>query len=257
MSQRARVWPVALSLVCVVTAHATSQEIRPGVWAAQEPQTLPLPVGGYSAYLVGELHGIQENAAFQLRYLMQLRAASGVRDVAIEEDAAYEEDAAAFVNGDSKVLPEPLCVHADIFDSIRRLNAGLEPDARIRVHLTDIDSPASAIRRHLADLQQRLRADRVRIPDVTEIKRLGLEAVAQLSQLPMDAATRAGLRTVAFSIQAYQQGLEIGLGAPHGSPYLDAREEAVADNILDLVRGVNSRPLLVLYGSDHVSRAAR
>jgi len=83
MSQRARVWPVALSLVCVVTAHATSQEIRPGVWAAQEPQTLPLPVGGYSAYLVGELHGIQENAAFQLRYLMQLRAASGVRDVAI------------------------------------------------------------------------------------------------------------------------------------------------------------------------------
>ena len=154
---------------------AASQEIRPGVFSARQPETLPLPTQGYEAYLVGELHGLQENEEFELRYLKQLHSASGLRDVAIEEDAVYENDAEAFVEGRSGRLPPPLCLRAGILDGIRRLNIELPRDARIRVHLTDIDSPAAAIRQHLASIKRRLKANNVSIPKETEIKALGTE----------------------------------------------------------------------------------
>jgi len=72
-----------------------------------------------------------------------------------------------------------------------------------------------------------------------------------------DSATRSELRTVELSILAYQQGLEVDVGSPKGSPYLDSREQAVADNIVDLIRIRRTPSLLVLYGSDHVSTTPR
>ena len=57
-------------LMCGLTVSADSQEIRPGVWAAQQPEILPLPTSGYEVYLVGEMHGIQENVEFQLRSIL-------------------------------------------------------------------------------------------------------------------------------------------------------------------------------------------
>ena len=56
-----------------------------------------------------------------------------------------------------EIVPPPLCLRAGILQAIRRLNAGLGAAERIRIHLTDIDSPATAIRRHLIALAQRLR----------------------------------------------------------------------------------------------------
>jgi hypothetical protein len=236
---------------------AASQEIRPGVSAAQQVDALPLPSGGYEAYLVGELHGIEENSVFQLRYLERLHRAAGLRDVVIEEDAVYENDAQAFVDGRSDVLPRSLCLRAPILHGIRRLNGDLSKDSSIRVHLTDVDSPAAAIRSHLATVKQRLNASRVQLPPVNQIKSRGMETLAQLKRLSRDGSVQWELRTIEFSILALQEGLEIDIAPPKGSPYLDSREEAVASNIADLLRSEKVRTLLVIYGSDHVSRTPR
>jgi hypothetical protein len=233
---------------------ATSPEMRPGVWAARDPQTLPLPTKGYQVYMVGELHGLEENADFQLRYLSRLRSASGLRDVALEEKSVYADAAQSFVDGKSDVLPEALCLRAGVLDGIRRLNAA-PGHPRVRVHLTDIDSPAGAIREHLTVIQKRIPSSAgVSIPEVTEIKERGLETVRQFQQFRMDARTRSELRTVEHSIRAYRDGLEVDIGTPKGSPYLEDREQAVSSNIEDLIRMGKIRSLLVLYGSDHVSR---
>jgi hypothetical protein len=242
-----------LGLLC--TPRAMPQEIRPGVWASYELQTLPLPTRGYQAYLVGELHGIAENEEFDLQYLTQLHKTSHLHDVAIEEKAVYEDQAQAYVNGRSETLPEALCLRAGVLGGIRLLNAGLRKDERIRIHLTDIDSPATAIRQHLVALKKRItKAANVSIPEASEVKERGLETVGQLKQYRIDSRTRSELRTVEHSIRAYQQGFEVDIGPLKGSPYLEDREQAVADNIADLVK---TRSLLVLYGSDHVSKSKR
>lgn len=257
MLRRPSLPAIILLPLCGGAPPAVSQEIRPGVWAARAPQTLPLPTRGYQVYMVGELHGLEENADFELRYLALLRRKSGLRDVALEEKAVYEEDAQAFVDGASDTLPEALCLRAGILEGIRRLNAGPR-NARIRVHLTDIDSPAGAIRRHLGAIRKRIAGSAgVSIPDATGIKEHGLETVGKLKQFRMDSRTQSELRTVEHSIRAYQEGLEVDTGIAKGSPYLEDREQAVASNIKDLIRVGKIRSLLVLYGSDHVSRTMR
>jgi hypothetical protein len=242
-------------LVLLSTSNALPQEIRPGVWAGHQLQTLPLPTKGYQAYLVGELHGIQENEEFDLQYLTQLHKTSHLRDVAIEEKSVYEDQAQAYLDGRADTLPEALCLRAGVLGGIRLLNASLGKDERIRIHLTDIDSPATAIRQHLVALQKRItNAAVVSIPEASEVKERGLETVGQLKQFPTDSRTRSELRTVEHSIRACQQGFEVDIGRPKGSPYLEDREQAIADNIVDLVK---TRSLLVLYGSDHVSKSKR
>lgn len=258
MLRRSDIPLATLLLICAGAPTATPQEIRPGVWSAPQPQLLPLPTRGYQVYMVGELHGLEENAEFQLRYLIQLHRSSDLRDVVIEEDAVYEETAQAFVDGASDTLPEALCLRAGILQGIRPLNAGLSKGQGIRVHLTDSDSPATAIRQHLVAIKRRInKAAAVRIPEITEVKERGLEAVSQLKQLPMDSHIRSELRTAEHSIRALQQGFEVDTGRPKGSPYLEAREQAIVSNIEDLLRSGKTRSLLVLYGSDHVSKARR
>jgi hypothetical protein len=252
-----RPWIVALLLIGSRASATTPPEIRPGVWAAREPETLPLPMRGYEAYLVGEMHGMKENTEFQLSYLEQLHRASGLRDIAIEERAAYENEAQAFVAGRSDAMPSALCLRAGLLDGIRRLNMRLKAEERIRIHLTDIDSPAAAIRAHLGSLQQRLGASGAAIPSEADVGQRGLETVARLKSLNTDAATRSELRTIELSILSLRQGLEFDLGPSKGSPYLDSREEAVASNIVDLLRVVKTPSLLVVYGVDHVSRTPR
>jgi hypothetical protein len=247
----------AVLLICGRALAADAPQIRPGVWAAQQPEALPLPAQGYQVFLVGETHGLQENVAFQLRYLEHLHHTSGLRDIAIEERGVYEGDAQAYVDGRSDVLPPRLCLRAALLDGIRRLNAALNDDNRIRVHLTDIDSPASAIRQHLSMLQRRLVANGVRVPSESDISKDGLEAVAQLRRLNPDSTTQSELRTVELSIRSLQQGLEFDVGQAKGVPYLDSREEAVAANIADLLRLRGVPSLMVVYGSDHISRAQR
>lgn len=132
-----------LSLIVFLGGAALTgiQPAAPGVQAARGTGDLPLPTQGVEAYLVGELHGLEENEVFQAEYLKRLYAESGVRDVAIEEDAVYEDAARAYVAHRSDSLPRSLCLRAGILSRIRRFNQELGRDA-IRVHLVDIDSPA-------------------------------------------------------------------------------------------------------------------
>ena len=115
---RTWLWPLLLA-----TATAGSaQELRPGVWAANDASALPLPLSGYQVYLIGEMHGVKENAAFFGPYLSKLNRAGGLRDVAIEEKPVYECDAQAYVEGRSSSMPTELCLRANIIDIVRQLN---------------------------------------------------------------------------------------------------------------------------------------
>jgi hypothetical protein len=247
---------VLIAQACVPALQA--QPVRQGIWAERQVQGLPLPTHGYQVYLVGELHGIDQNEEFELRYLNILHKKSGLQDVAFEEKAVYEDQAQSYVDGRSDSLPEALCLRAGILNGIKHLNARLGSGQRIRVHFTDIDSPPSAIRDHLMALRAHIPgAGGVIIPAEADIKVHGLEAVTLLANFPSKPWIHSGLRTIGHSIRAYQQGFEVGTGPPVGSPYLDDREQAVTENIVDLVRARPSQALLVLYGADHVSRRMR
>ncbi len=235
-----------------------AEEIRPGVFAGRDLGSLPLPVSGYQVYLMGEQHGIAQTPDLMAQYLAKLNAAIGLRDVALEEDAVYEHGAEDYVELRSNAIPEPLCLRAAFLQVLRRFNEGREPSARIRVHLVDIDTPASAILQHLLAIKGRVPgADSVRIPATSALKRHGLEAVAALERLRPSTQVLRELRTIRYSILAYLQGLEVGTRHFKGSPYLDEREEAIAENVRDLLRQADCPAVLALYGSDHVSKAAR
>jgi hypothetical protein len=242
-------------LVWFVALGAQAGEVRPGVWVERGYAELPLPVAGYGAYLVGEVHGLERNAGFQLHYLERLRAAAGVRDVVIEEDSVYQRDAQAFVAGSRDALPPELCLRADVLQGIRVLNRRLAPADRIRVHLADIDSPATAIHQHLRMLKEQLGANEVVLPPPGEVVAKGAAVVEQLQRLAVPPAAQAELRTIRLSLEALAQGFEVGILESRGSPYLDSREQAITMNIADLA--ASGRPLLVLYGADHVARSPR
>jgi hypothetical protein len=255
MPLRALVIILVAPLCAVATASLRAQQIRPGVWAGRRVEALPLPTAGYQAYLVGEIHGLEENAKFQVEYLELLNRSSGVRDVAIEEKSVYEMQAQAYIDGDSDALPAALCLRADLLHKIRELNAKLSQKRRIRIHLVDIDSPAAAIRKHLLSVRSRIpNAAKVQVPESNELKESGLETIEILRNFKSDAHLKTELRTLEYSIRAYQDGFEIGTGMGIGSPYLEEREQAIAENIADLISGGS---ILVIYGDDHVSKSMR
>ena len=55
-----------------------AQTVRPGLYAASEVRALPLRTSGYQVYMVGEAHGVANNAEFQMAYLRPLYAAEFV-----------------------------------------------------------------------------------------------------------------------------------------------------------------------------------
>jgi hypothetical protein len=243
------------SLGVLAALGAAALELRPGVWASRDVSALPLPVSGYDLYMIGELHGVRENEAVLIAYLTKLYAEAGLRDVALEEQPAYRREAQAYVAGESKSLPERLCLRAGIFDALRRFNEGRSGSGLVQVHLVDIDLNANAIRDHLLALKQQIPgSDAARVPAAGEIKAQGEATVATLERLTSDAAMRAELRTVRHSIRAHQQGLDGSTGPVKGSPYLDDREDAIVSNLTELLHSRQGRPVLALYGSDHVSK---
>ena len=247
-----------LAFLFSCAAHGQGQELRTGVHAGRDVSALPLPVSGYEVYLIGELHGVKENEEILVEYLARLYSEAGLRDVTIEEDAVYESDAQAYVEGRSNVLPQPLCLRAGVLRVLRSFNEGKD-DEPVRVHLVDIDSPATAIRQHLLAIKEQVpEADAVQVPSEAELKERGLETVAGLKKLAKGRRQLSELRTIEHSIGALQQGLEVGTTRRFkGSPYLDDREQAIASNILELVHRRGGRTLLAQYGNDHVSRSRR
>jgi hypothetical protein len=206
--------------------------------------------------MIGELHGVRENADILMQYAAKLYERAGLRDVALEAQPAYERDAQAYAEGKSNSVPAPLCTRAAILDAIRHFNEGRRPGELLRVRLVDIDVNAEAIREHLSRLKQQIPgAEAVSVPEAAAIKAHGLETVAAFERLSADPEMLAQIRTVRHSIRANQQGLSAGVvGQFEGSPYLDDREDAIVSNMMDIVRSRRGRPLLALYGSAHVSK---
>jgi hypothetical protein len=238
---------VALAVLAVVAAVGAG-ELRPGVWAGDAVGAMP--ASGYQVYLLGEIHGIQENVPI-LRAYLEVLYRSGVRDVAMEEGAVYEPAAQDYVSWRSARVPPDLCLRANVLDAVRDFNKGRSVDAMVRIRLVDIDSPADSIQLHL----ERVR-DRVDPQRATSLKD-SAAAVAALRKLTTDAAALRDLGTIEHSVRALKLGLEIGLGEPKGSPYLDDREQAIAENLMDIAREPGSRGVLALYGWDHVSKSMR
>ncbi len=246
-----------LLLFAIALAGSAQQACDPGVWAARDLSAFPLPVSGYDVYMIGELHGVKETEGVLMQYLARLYEAAGLRDVALEEKPAYQHDLQAYIDGKSAVVPEPLCLRAGILTALRRFNEGRQGSAAIHVHLVDIDINPNAIRDHLLSVKQRIPgAGAVTVPSLADVKARGLETAAALERLTNDAQLSAELRTIRHSIRALQQGLEAGTGPTKGSPYLDDREDAIVSNLMDIVHGPQGRPLLALYGNDHVSKTA-
>lgn len=244
-------WAVLLlSAACGLTG-----QVRPGVWTGRDLGALPLPVSGYDIYMMGEMHGIEENVEAFRQYIVKLSRAAGLRDVALEEKPAWQNEAQAYIDGASRTLPEALCLRAEVLTMLRNLNLGREPRQRLRVHLVDIDLDPESIRKHLSDLQNAIpRARGVALPEAGEIRDAGLTSAGVLRRLTKNPEHLAGLRTVEHSIRCLQQGLEVGRTGFKGSPYLDDREEAIRSNLADVARLAGRRPVLALYGNDHVSK---
>jgi hypothetical protein len=235
-------WRVWVASALAVWSALAAEEARPGMWIAKEARDLPLPSAGYQVYMLGEQHGIRENVEILAAFLEKLTA-TGLRDVAIEEDAAYEPDAQAYVSGQSDRLRPELCLRRNVFDALRRCG-------NIRVHLVDVDSPAEAIREHLTTVRKRVD------PHGT-VQGHDMRAVERLREMTRDNAALRALRTIEHSMRALQQGFEVGLGESKGSPYLEDREAAIAENIGDVARASDSRGVLAFYGIDHVSKSLR
>ena len=204
----------------------------------------PLPEGP-QIYMFGEMHGLAENEELARQYVIALHN-RGLRDVAIEEDNGYEPAAQAFVDGRTDRLPPELCLRAAPLRMIREFNNGKRQGDRVRVHLVDVDSPATGIAAHAAALRRR----GVAVPE-------GADAVTELAAKTRNLRVRGELRTLAFSMKALAQGFSVGTGVSKGSSYLEEREQAITENLRDVIRGARGRPVLAVYGADHVSRSKR
>jgi hypothetical protein len=230
------------TLLLLTFAAGWSQELRPGVQAAHDLKAFPLPVSNYDVYLLGEVHGVVETLDVLSQWLAILHQRAGVRDDAIEDQPAWQREAQEYVDGKRDTVPEALCLRAGIFETLRRSNAGRSEADRIRVHLVDLDFNPAAIRQHLLNLK-------ARIPGAASA-RADADSLARLTR---DPRLLAELRTIRHSIRASEQGFEAGNGPVKGSPYLDDREDAIRENLTDLLTA-GRRPILALYGADHVSR---
>jgi hypothetical protein len=171
----------------------------------------------------------------------------------------YERDAQDYVTGRTNRLRKELCLRAGVLDVIRALNSSRRADDFIRVHLVDIDSPASAIREHFEILKkQSSEARSVLIPGASDIKDRGLKTIEAFRRaFPVGSPMQHELNTIEYSIRAYQDGLEVGDWQFKGSPYLESRETAIAANVRRIVADNGTRGLLIQYGSDHVSKVER
>jgi len=239
-----------------VEPPALPQELRPGIVACVGPD-LPLPVTGYDVYLFGEMHGIRETKPLFQAYLARLHREAGLRDVFLEEDQVYEQAARDYVEGKTDRVPSVLCLRADVLLVVRQFNKQLPLNQRVAVHLVDLDSPMSAIRQHLLQVETRLaRNDEVHIPDESELAQNGLELVDRLLSRAVEPRLRGELQTVRNSLVAYREGFEAESGPTKGNVLMEAREEAIARNVLSVLKGSQRRVALGFYGSIHGRKKA-
>jgi hypothetical protein len=243
--------------LCVGCKHVG--EIRPGIYIASDPATLPLPTSGYRLFVVGETHGNQETKQVLLAYLKQLHQSSDLRDIILEEDQAYEPDANTYVQGISNKLPEGLCLRTDVLDGLREYNASLPQNEKIIVHLVDLDSPLSLLYAHLQRLWAEIgpSAASIQIPAYdTFIYWPGKQSFTLIDQLSKLAKNNAdvlnGLETVRYSLQFYYLGSVIDSDQGYGtSADVPIREDVITTNVQYLLKKLNDKPVMAFFGAGH------
>jgi hypothetical protein len=235
--------------MCMGCKHAG--EIRPGIYIASDPATLPLPTSGYRLFVVGETHGVQETKQVLFAYLKRLHQAAGLRDIILEESQAYEADASAYIQGASDKLPKGLCLRADVLNGLRAYNASLPQNEKIAVHLVDLDTSTPLAYAHLQRLRAEVgpAAESIQIPDqYTFMYGPRKQTFALIDQLSKASENNAdilnGLETVRSSLLVYDEGT----GTTSGWPI---REGAITANIQYLLKKLSGRPVLVFFGSGH------
>ena len=251
-------------ILCAGCTHAG--EIRPGIFIASDPATLPLPTSGYQLFVVGETHGYQETKQILFAYLKHLHQSASLRDVILEESPAYESEANAFVQGRTDSLAKGLCLRTDVLNGIREINASLPQNEQITVHLVDLDTTIAATYAHLQKLKTEIgpAAVAIQIPDYEIFKHQSKsEALDQLNQFTQaagdDENIHNGLETVRSSLLLYFGDNEYA----NGQGYLGTdkgyiiREDGIAANASHLLKILNGKTALVFFGSAHTVKSQR
>ncbi|MBU7013202.1 MAG: hypothetical protein HXS52_08510 [Theionarchaea archaeon] len=228
-------------------------EEYPGVCLTNDLTALPLATSGHDVYVIGELHGTREIHLLFVTYLKMLHETCGLRDVIMEVNQHAEEEANAYAVGELEEFPATIWNRPDRFDVleyIREMNEGLPDKGKIRVHLVDLDiapqgvEPYTYFYMHLVELREELKAESINIPPVQEFAQWDetemLEVVEALEKETEDEKVLNELRTVRTSIKFKS-----------GQNDFDLREEAIAQNIQNVLKEVDRAPLLALYGRYH------
>jgi hypothetical protein len=222
-------------------------EKYPGIYLTNDVTALPLATSGYDVYLIGETHGTWEMHYLFVEYLKVLHKTCELRDVILEVNQRADKEANAYALGESEEFSEELWNRPDrldVLESIRVLNQELPKKDKIRVHLVDIDFPASGAYLHLAEIRERIGAENIDIPSLGKFETWDKDAMLEIVD-PFEKSTDADtilneLETVKASIR-YE----------NAATTFDIREESIARNIQFILKGLDGAPVLALYGGYH------
>lgn len=237
--------------------------IRPGVFVADEINLLPLPLGGYKLYLVGEMHGAREIHNFTLKYLKMLHYASGLQDIALELSQFYEKSVDQYVLGLRETLPDPeywQIAGMDVFDGIRLLNNELPEDEKIRVHLVDLDIQTPMIYAHLHVLYDQLHASSsFSMPSLCDFETwTEIEMITFVNRFASfaeaDPCIKRELSNLRYSIRNDFLMMNAEGWEKVANEHLTIREAAISENVQSILSELGGMSLLGLFGSWHTQK---
>jgi hypothetical protein len=242
---------LVVAIVCMLTGciYSDTLEVRPGVYAAQYVDVLPLPTSGYDIYLIGEYHNQLEIHLFFLHYLEVLNKTTGLRDVVLEAEQYREKEFNDYILGIKDTIPPSY--FSTILDGIKTLNESLLNDQKIRVHPVDVDFSLKSIQIHVGCIKEQVGppAEHIEIPSV-EDEQLGEKAISEILDRLMSVVQN---NTAIFhEIETVQSSLEWYRADKVGA---SIREKRIAANIQHVID--QQKPVLALYGGFHTRKTTR
>ena len=234
------------------------------MYVTNDLAALPLPISGYSIYLIGEQPRAHEIHQLFLTYLKMLHEAIGLRDIVLEISQGDERMLNEYLVGLIETFPSPVYRYiSEILRGIREMNEALPEDEKIRVHLVVVDRDLSLVYEHLKMLQKEIGPDAedIQLPPLEEFKELSEEELVELVDEfetggELNGSILNELSTIRSSIHFSFAGGYSG-GRSGMCMRLEAfsiREEAIAQNIQYLLQELNGAPLLVLFGGAHTTK---
>jgi len=111
----------------------SAQELRPESGRPTMPVRCHTGLG-LPGVLMGEMHGVKENAAISAIIFQSSTQRAGSATSSLKKNQSNERDAQAYVEGGLTAYGE-LCLRANIIDTVRQLNQGRAAHQLIRIHL--------------------------------------------------------------------------------------------------------------------------